>query len=270
MAERPRQLHRDGGGTIAYHNTPGKSPGVVFLSGYRSDMTGAKAMALEAACREQGRAFVRFDYSGHGASGGRFDDLGLSDWIGDALAVLDSCTEAPQVLVGSSMGGWIMVHTALARPGRVAGLVGIAAAPDFTEDLLWDTASTVDRETLLRDGAWREPGNDGDGEWIVTRHLIEDGRRHLVLRGPIAINIPVRLLHGTDDETVPPQTSQRLADALDSEDTRLTLIEGGGHRLSEPEELAAVIRAVDGLCDQLEGDGASESASEARASSPLR
>ena len=247
-SSQPRRLRRDGSNTLAYHKSAGNSPGVVFLAGYQSDMTGAKALALEAWSRTGGRGFVRFDYSGHGVSDGVFEDLVISDWVADAVAILDQCTDGPQVLVGSSMGGWIAVLTALARPQRVAGLVGIAPAPDFTETLLLANATDDDLEALRRNGVWRKPYGEGDDEFIVTQALLDDGRKNLVLGAPIAVTVPVRLIHGIEDDVVPWQTSQRLKDALDSADVEITKVAGAGHRMSEPDELEIVIRTVAGLC----------------------
>jgi pimeloyl-ACP methyl ester carboxylesterase len=236
-------LTRDGA-TIAFRRTPGRGPGVVFLGGYRSDMTGSKALALEAHCREAGRAFVRFDYQGHGASGGRFEDGTIGSWTEDALAVIDAATEGPQVLVGSSMGGWIMLLAALARPGRVAGLVGIAAAPDFTEDLVWDALGPEARGRMLADGRIEEPSAYGD-PYVYTRALVEDGRRRLLLRAPIPLACPVRLLHGMRDPDVPWETSLRLAGRLQAEDVRTTLVKDGDHRLSRPQDLALLLATVE-------------------------
>lgn len=238
--------------TIAYRRIPGKSPGVVFLTGYRSSMEGAKALALEAYCRAAGRAYVRFDYQGHGETGGDFESCTLSTWIGDALAIVDGASEGPQILVGSSMGGWIMVRVALARADRVAGLVGIATAVDFTETLMWDAFDTEWRMKILSGTPWRGPSAEGDSETVVTRALIEDGRRHLVLKERIAIAQPVRLLHGTADNAVPWKLSQRLLEQLDCDDATLTLVKGGGHRMSKPHELGYIVRAVDDLVRQAE------------------
>ncbi len=238
--------------TIAYRRIPGKSPGVVFLTGYRSSMEGAKALALEAYCRASGRAYVRFDYQGHGETGGDFESCTLSTWIGDALAIVDGATEGPQILVGSSMGGWIMVRVALARADRVAGLAGIATAADFTETLMWDAFDTEWRMKILSGTPWRGPSAEGDSETVVTRALIEDGRRHLVLKNRIAIAQPVRLLHGTADNAVPWQLSQRLLEQLDCDDATLTLVKDGGHRMSRPHEIGHVVRAVDDLVRQAE------------------
>ncbi|HZH26503.1 MAG TPA: alpha/beta hydrolase [Azospirillaceae bacterium] len=248
----PYNLKR-GNATIAYVATPGRSPGVLFLGGFKSDMTGAKATALEAFCRRTGRAFVRFDYQGHGASGGRFEDGTLSVWRDDALAVLDEVAAGPQVLVGSSMGGWIAVLAALARPGRVAGLVGVAAAPDFTEDLLWARLDADARARMLRDGFWRTPSAYSAAPYVYTHALVEDGRRNLVLRGPVPFRGPVRLLHGTADPDVPWQQSLRLLERLEGADARLTLVKDGDHRLSRPQDLDLLCRTVAEVAGLAEG-----------------
>ena len=250
-SDRLGRLGRDDDNTLTYHKSPGISPGVVFLSGYQSDMSGTKAVALEDACAENSRAYVRFDYTGHGDSSGAFEDCVISDWLADTLAILDQCTVGPQVLVGSSMGGWIALLAALARPERIAGLVGIAPAPDFTEDLLLAKATDVERAIFERDGVWRKPYGDGDDEFIVTKGLIDDGRKHLLLGGPIPIGIPVRLIHGTADDVVPWETSQRLMDALASTDVIFTSVDGAGHRMSEPHELDVVLTTVEDLCRSL-------------------
>ena len=245
----PEKLSRDGRATIAYHASPGKSPGVVFLGGFRSDMSGSKAMALEAWCRRRGQAFLRFDYFGHGASSGDFTDGTIGRWSEDAVAVLDAATAGPQVLIGSSMGGWIMVLAALARPGRVAGLLGVAAAPDFTEDLIPNRLTADQKEALEHDGIVHLSSDHGDEPTPVTRALIEDGRRHLVLRQPLALDFPVRLLHGMKDADVPWETSLRLSRVLNSTDVEITLVKDGDHRLSGPEDLERLCAVLGGLLD---------------------
>ena len=251
-ATQARILTRADGATIAYHRTPGRTPGVVFLTGFRSNMTGIKATYLEDFCRREGRAFVRFDYFGHGASSGDFLQGTIGRWAEDAMAVLDALTEGPQVLVGSSIGGWIMTLAALGRPGRVAGLVGIAAAPDGTADRLPARMTAAQRAELERDGVTHLPSAYGDGPYPITRRLLEEGRRHLVLQGPIPLTCPVRLIHGLADEHVPWSGSQRLAECLQSADVELILVKNGDHRLSEPADLerlgtvlAALLRRID-------------------------
>ena len=250
-SDRPRRLYRDGDNSLAYHKSSGISPGVVFLSGYQSAMSGAKAVALESACKAQSRAYVRFDYSGHGESDGDFEDCVVSDWLADAVAVLDQCTNGPQVLVGSSMGGWIALLTALARPDRVAGLVGIAPAPDFTEDLIWQRASPEIRATLERDGVYFEPTEYDDAPYPITMKLIEDGRNHLLLERPIPSHCPVRLFHGMRDASVPWTIAARLSDALLTDDVRIFLVKDGDHRLSRDGDVERLCAAVNGLCRQV-------------------
>ncbi len=247
----PDRLSRPDGSAIAYHKTPGSAPGIVFLGGFMSDMTGTKALSLESFARERGQAFLRFDYQGHGASTGRFEDGTIGSWTADAVAALDALTEGPQVLVGSSMGGWIMLLAALARPQRIAGLLGIAAAPDFTEDLMWNAYPEEVRDTLRREGVYREPSDYGDEPYTITMRLIEEGREHLLLRKPIPIGCPVRLIHGVADPDVPWQISIRLAEQLESGDVEVTLVKSGGHRLSEPEDLDRLGSTLEGLLDRL-------------------
>lgn len=244
----PARLALPDGAELAYRTTPGAAPTVVFLGGFTSDMTGTKACALEAHCREQGRAFVRFDYQGHGESSGRFEEGTVGRWAADAVAVLDRLVAGPAVLVGSSLGGWLMVLAALARPARVCGLVGVAAAPDFTEDLIGPRVDGEARASLAERGWVEIPNPYGAEPTRVTARLLEEARAHLVLRGPIPLRCPVRLLHGLADADVPWRQSLRLAGALEADDVTLTLVKGGGHRLSEPEDLARLFAAVDELC----------------------
>lgn len=244
----PKLLGRPGGAAIAFHTTQGRSPGVVFLGGFRSDMTGTKALALEAACKGAGRAFTRFDYFAHGASSGAFTEGTIGRWSEDAIAVLDELTEGPQVLVGSSMGGWIMLLAALARPGRVHALVGIAAAPDFTEDLMWDRMDERVKATLQKDGVYFEPSEYDEEPYPITLRLIEEGRGHLLLRSPIPLRCPVRLIHGLEDPDVPWDQSLRLARALEGPDVTVTLVKDAVHRLAEPRDIARLIATVEELC----------------------
>ena len=247
----PGILARPDGATIAYRKSAGRSPGVIFMGGFRSDMTGTKATALEAACQARGRAYVRFDYGGHGASSGQFTDGTIGGWAADATAVLDRVTEGPQIVVGSSMGGWIALLVALARPARIAGLVGIAAAPDFTEDLMWGHYGPDIRAALTRDGIYYEPSEYDDGPYPVTMRLIEEARDHLLLDRPIAIHCPVRLFHGMKDEAVPWMTSLTLVEHLLAEDVRTMLIKDGDHRLSRESDIARICVAVEGLCEEV-------------------
>ena len=232
------------GRRIAYDRLAGEGPGVVFLGGFRSDKEGTKALALEDLARRRGRAFVRFDYSGHGQSSGAFLDGAIGDWFEDACALVRAVTEGPQVLVGSSMGGWIALLLARAMPERVAGLVGIAAAPDFTEDSMWAGFDAAQRRALMEEGQVAMPSDYSDEPYIITRRLIEEGRGQLVLGAPLEVAFPVRLLQGTADTDVPPQVALRLLDHLQGPDIRLTLVKGADHRFSTPDCLTMIEAAV--------------------------
>ena len=233
------------GRRIAYHRSAGQGPGVVFLGGFKSDMTGTKAVFLEEWARSRGRAFLRFDYSGHGESSGAFEDGCIGDWAEDARAIIEAQTDGPQVLVGSSMGGWISLLVARAMPERLAGLVTIAAAPDFTEDGMWAGFSDAERAMLMRDGRLEQPSDYSDAPYVITRRLIEDGRDNLVLRSPLTLQVPVRMLQGTDDVDVPMAWALRLLDHASGDDIRLTLVKGADHRFSTPECLAMIAGAIE-------------------------
>ncbi len=243
-------LTREDGATIAYHRRTGKRPGIVFLGGFMSDMTGTKAKTLDAFAAARGQAYLRFDYFAHGASSGDFAEATIGRWKADAIAVLDQLTEGPQVLVGSSLGGWLMLLLALARSNRVAALVGIAAAPDATEDLMWARFSPEQRDAIMREGAARLPSQYNAEGYLFTRKLIEEGRHHLLMRGAIPIAQPVRLLHGMKDPDVPWQTSLALAERLESRDVHVTLVKDGDHRLSTKSDLALLTRTIAALLDQ--------------------
>jgi pimeloyl-ACP methyl ester carboxylesterase len=243
----PLILARPDGATIAYHRLEGKVPGVVFLGGFRSDMTGTKALFLEDYCRRRGRAYVRFDYFGHGASSGDFALGTVGRWRDDAIAVIDSLTSGPQILVGSSMSGWIILLAALARPERIAALVGIAGAPDFTEELLWPRLTPAQRQEIKERGQMVLASDFDPAGYLYTSALIEDGRRHLLLGGQIPLDIPVRLLHGMRDESVPWQLSLRLAEHLAGRDVTVTLVKDGDHRLSTSADLALLAQTIDAV-----------------------
>lgn len=232
------------GRRLAYHRLEGRGPGLVFLGGFRSDMTGTKASFLEDLARSRGQAFLRFDYTGHGASSGRFEDGSIGDWARDAMDVLDRLTSGPQVLIGSSMGGWIALLVARARQERLAGLIGIAAAPDFTEDDIWAAMDAETRARLERDGHLVFP-SPYEEPFLITRRLIEDGRQNLVLRTPLVLPYPVRLLHGTDDRDVDFALALRLLAHAEGPDIRLTLVKDADHRFNEPEELALLARTIE-------------------------
>ena len=242
------QFLERGSHSLAYEQIAGRTPGVLFCGGFMSDMSGSKATALASHCRQQGRAFVRFDYSGHGASGGRFADGCIGDWLGDALAVLDELTTGPQVVVGSSMGGWISLLLALARAQRVHALALLAPAPDFTRAIWDDELSPAEREHLQQNGHIERPSEYSEQPYLITRRLIEDGRRHLLLGAPIGIACPVRILHGMQDSDVPWQRSITLVERLQGDDVMLTLLKHGDHRLSNPDDLLRLTGTLDALC----------------------
>jgi pimeloyl-ACP methyl ester carboxylesterase len=246
-------LTRSDGNRLAYVHTPGDAPGVLFCGGFMSDMNGTKAQALETTCRHMNRAFTRFDYLGHGRSSGEFTAGTIGRWADDATAVLDLFDPEPHVIVGSSMGGWIMLLVALARRERVAGLVGIAAAPDFTEKLMWLGYDKETRETLRRDGMYLEPSIYGEEPYPITLKLIVEGRDHLLLDAPIPVACPVRLLHGMQDPDVPWRHSLALAEALLSADVRTSFIKDGDHRLSRDQDIALICQTVAELCEQIGG-----------------
>jgi pimeloyl-ACP methyl ester carboxylesterase len=225
---------------------------VVFLPGFRSDMTGEKASMLAAFCADRGQALLRFDYSGHGTSGGRFEDGTIDRWRDDALAAIDRQSDGPLILVGSSMGGWIALLAALARRDRTAGLIGIAPAPDFTEALMWQAMTPEERATLMRDGVLHVPSQYGE-PYPITRALIEDGCNHLLLSAPIVLDCPVRLLHGQRDPDVPWETSLHIAERLTGPDVLVTLVKDGDHRLSRPEDLALLRRTLAALLGEDRG-----------------
>ncbi|MGN0934051.1 alpha/beta hydrolase [Falsigemmobacter intermedius] len=240
----PEFLTTPEGRRIAYHRTPGAGPGIVFCGGFRSDMQGSKAQYLEAWAKSQGRAFVRFDYSGHGESGGDFLDGAIGDWLSDARAVLAALTEGPQILVGSSMGGWISLLLAREQPERLAGFVGIAAAPDFTEDGFW-AGFTPAQRAEIEAGRPVDVPSDYEAPYQITPRLIADGRDHLILRSPLPLPVPARFLLGTADTAVSAETTLRLLDHLEGDDIRLTLVKGADHRFSDPECLDLITAAID-------------------------
>ncbi len=230
---------------LAYDLTSGKGPGVVFLGGFRSDKDGTKALDLESWARSAGRAFLRFDYSGHGLSSGDFREGSIGDWAADARAIIEGLTQGPQILVGSSMGGWIALLLARAIPQRVAGLVTIAAAPDFTEDGYWAKFSDDQKAALERDGEVALPSEYSDEPYIITRRLIEDGRRNLVLRAPLPLPFPVRSLQGSEDTAVSAETAMQLLSHAESPDMRLTFVKGADHRFSDPDCLTLIRHTVE-------------------------
>lgn len=238
----PKPSYREvGGRRIAYRRRGGASPGLMFLSGYASDMDGAKATALDDFAGRHGLACVRFDYSGTGLSGGRFDQGTLDRWIEEALHLLDSLTRGPILLVGSSMGAWIALHLAQRRPQRIRAFIGLASAPDFTE---WGFGPEV-KAQLAANGHVGDPHPEGRATpLLLTQGFWESGQRHLLLDGPIAVDCPVRLVHGDSDREVPLEIAFRTVRAVRSADVQLNILKGAGHRLSEPHEIEAILRSV--------------------------
>ncbi|MEJ1356247.1 MAG: alpha/beta hydrolase [Candidatus Sedimenticola sp. (ex Thyasira tokunagai)] len=229
---------------LAYRQQPGSQPGVLFLGGFRSDMSGTKAKSLADWCRATDRAYTRFDYSGHGASSGEFEDGTISRWLGEATAILDQLTTGPQLVVGSSMGGWIALLLALVRPRRVHALVTIACATDFTERLVRPALTVMQRAQIEAHGVAYLPSNYDHSPYPITRCLLDDGLQNLLLGQPISIHCAVHMLHGEADKDVPWQISQETLEWIESDDVQLTLIKGGDHRLSKPTELNLIIETL--------------------------
>jgi pimeloyl-ACP methyl ester carboxylesterase len=241
----------DGRRRIAVRARAGGGPGLFWLGGFNSDMRGTKALALDGWAAEHGRACVRFDYSGHGESGGAFIDGTIGRWLDESVAVFARFCRGPQVVIGSSMGGWMALLLARAIASRaagaatLAGLVLIAPAPDFTEQLMWNGFSDQVREEISTKGVWMRPSEYGDGApYPITRALIEEGRNHLLLGSAIEVGCPVRILQGAQDPDVPWQHAFALAHRLPAEDVVLTMIQDGDHRLSRPQDIARMLAAV--------------------------
>ena len=243
MLDDIQTLTRPDGEALAYKQVEGTGPTVLWIGGFRSDMEGTKALALDAAARERGWAYVRYDHFAHGQSSGDWRQATIGRWRDDAIGLIDSIS-GPVIPVGSSMGGWVALLAALARPDRLAGLVLINPAQDFTERLMWPSLDDHVRQAILRDGE-AVITEEGLGDYVLTRRMFEEARDWLLLEGPIPITAPVHVLQGRADTTVPWTHSIRLAERLTGGDVRLDLIEGGDHRLSTPEDLARLIEAVD-------------------------
>ncbi|MBX3532620.1 MAG: alpha/beta hydrolase [Rhizobiaceae bacterium] len=239
---------------IAFRRRAGIEPGVVWLGGYRSDMKGTKAQALDEWCVHGGRAFLRHDYSGHGESGGRFEDGTISRWLAESLAVFRAHSSGRQILVGSSMGGWIALRMvqelACAGEGaRVAGLLLIAPAPDFTSELVWPKLTDAQKLDLQEKGWFSQSSEYSDDPYVYTRALFEDAANNRILHGIIDTHCPVTILQGMQDTSVPFTHAQRLMEHLPADDVTLSLVRDGDHRLSRPQDLAMMLRAAQGLVD---------------------
>ncbi len=240
--------------TIAIRARAGAAPGLFWLGGFNSDMKGTKAQAIDAWAAEQGRACVRFDYSGHGESGGDFADGTIGRWLEESVAVFAACCHGPQIVIGSSMGGWLALllvrelkrREAAGQPfaANIAGLVLIAPAVDFTEELMWKRFPPAIKREIEEKGSWRRPSAYSDQAYLITRNLIEDGRTHLLLGSLIETGCPVRILQGVKDEDVPWQHAVELVSRIARDDVVLTLVKDGDHRLSRPEDIARLIDAV--------------------------
>ncbi|MEP2703953.1 MAG: alpha/beta hydrolase [Roseibium sp.] len=232
---------------IAVLKDAGSGPGLMWLSGFKSDMTGSKAEALSEYCLERGQDVVRFDYSGHGQSSGEFEDACVSDWLEEAVAVFDRFCGQETILVASSMGGWIALLLALARKetNRIKGLVLIAPAVDFTEELMWKQRFSDEiREAIMSEGRWTQPSDYSDDPYIITRNLIDDGRKHLLFGKPLHIGAPVTILQGVLDPDVPVAHAQRLVDSLPQDDVTFSLVPDGDHRLSRPQDIDLLLRSI--------------------------
>ena len=244
------KLSREPGIDLAYEYLPGAGPVVVFCPGFASDMAGTKALALEEICRHDRQAMLRFDYSGHGQSGGKFIEGSIGAWAEDAAFIIEQVVpEQEVILVGSSMGGWIALLLALRLQDRLRGLLLIAPAPDFTETLIREELTSAQLDTLRREGVLHRPSEYGE-PLPLTWHLLEEGRAHLLLHAPLPIAGPVRILHGMQDADVPWRLSLTLAERLETPDVRLTFVKDGDHRLSRPQDLALLIAALRALLAQ--------------------
>ena len=239
------------GRKLAYQKQDGVGPMIVFLSGHGSDMFGSKAEALASYCAAHKRAFLRFDYTGHGLSSGAFLDGTISQWTDDTMQILDHLTDGPVILVGSSLGGWIMLNVAKEKGTQIAGLIGIAAAPDFTQTLIWDNLSQEQQAKMADEGQIALPNPYADEDVIYPYHLITDGRDNLLLDKPLAINCPLILHQGMADHEVPWQTACQIAEAVQSEDVRVNLVKSSGHRFSSDGEIAMLISSVEEMFEKL-------------------
>jgi len=229
---------------IAYQKLSGSSPGIIFLGGFMSDMFGTKATEIYKFCKKTKKSFLRFDYLGHGQSSGSFQDGTIGKWRNNAISILDHLTTGPQILIGSSMGAWIMMLTAIAKPKRIRALIGLASAPDFTTQLLLKTLSKVQLAKLKREGQIKIASEYSDEPYLITRNLFDESKRHCILGKKVKIHCPIRLLHGLKDKDVPPLFSLRLANNIVSKDITVTFIKNGDHRLSDKNSLKQILNTL--------------------------
>ena len=255
------KLSLDNGHTIAYHkftpsptiNSDKKTPGIIFLGGFKSDMQGSKAIFIEKFCMENNIDFLRFDYLGHGESSGEFTDFTIGDWAQNTIDVINKLTQGEQILIGSSLGGWLMMLATIAMPQRISALIGIASAPDFTENLMWEKLSDDEKNILKTQGIYTLPlechnVNQEDFEpYTITYQLIEEARNHLLLEDSINIDCPIKLIHGMNDQDVPYQTSITISEKIKSNDVEIILQKNGDHRMSTPESLQTIKSVIKNL-----------------------
>ena len=248
-SEIPKKLLLPNGSRLAYHYTPGKTPGVIFLGGFNSNMTGTKAKYIELDCKKNNRSFLRFDYFGHGQSDGKFEDGTLGKWIENTIFVLDELTEGNQVLVGSSMGGWIMFLVALKRIERISGLVGIAPAPDFTFDIL-NRLSLEQKKSLKLNGYFIYESSYDSEPMQINLNFIEESKRNYILNKKINIDIPIRLVHGLKDQDVDWKKSLKLSNIVNNKNIAINFIPDGAHRLSRNKDLEIITKIINKLCKE--------------------
>lgn len=246
MADTPASIACEDGVKLAFHHKPGHAPGVIFCTGFRSDMTGCKAVSLDSFCQDRGQQYTRFDYRGHGQSGGVFADSTVGDWLKDALTILDSVTTGPQIVVGSSMGGWIAFLLARARPNRIAAIITIAPAVDMTRRTLANLPDDASRQ-LRENGVWIRPSKYEPLGYPITEKLLEEGASHNLLNDAITFEGPVRILHGMQDDAVPWSLSLEISDALVSKDVAITFVKDGDHRMSTPADIKRLLNLVGDL-----------------------
>ncbi len=233
-------LHLEDDQRLAYIKKDGRSPGVIFVHGFRSDMNGTKAQFLEQVCLAENRQMTRFDCFGHGQSSGGFEQGTISQWVKNVTDILTHLTQGPQILIGSSMGAWLALRAAALYPSRIAGIITLAAAPDFTEELFWPSLNDIQRQSLEREGICYVKSNESDSSYPITRELIEDGRKHLILTSSLSLDCPVTLIHGMEDHDVPYHYSIKLAHIITSNNISITLRKKSDHRLSSLEDLTVL------------------------------